>query len=70
MTFSERQGHKVTLEIWKKTDFRLSDTDNTTTTVESLPCILANCKTFTTTYNMITLALVQGHWGHWMTLKM
>ena len=64
MTLS--QGHRMTLKIWKNGLLPIS---RTLITVESwnLYHIVANGKTFTATYNMMTLTLVQ---GHWVTLKM
>ena len=66
MTLSQGQGHRVTLKMWKNGLLHVSWT---LITVESwnLYHIVANGKTFTATYNMMTLTLVQ---GHWVTLKM
>ena len=61
MTLSQGQGHRVTLKMWKNGLLHVSWT---LITVESwnLYHIVANGKTFTATYNMMTLTLVQGHW--------
>ena len=66
MTLSQGQGHRDTLNIWKN---RLLHISRTLITVEpwNLHHIVANDKTFTATYNMTTLTLVQ---GHWVTFKM
>ena len=66
MTLSQGHSHRVTLKIWKNGLLHLSWT---LITVESwnLYHIVANGKTFTATYNMMTLTFVQ---GHWMTLNM
>ena len=60
MTLSRGQGHRVTLKIWKNGLLHIS---RTLITVEpwNLHHIVANDKTFTATYNMTTLTLVQGH---------
>ena len=65
MTLTLVQGHWVTLKMWKN---GLLDISRTQITVEScnLYHIVANGKTFTATYYMMTLTLVQ---GHWVTLK-
>ena len=66
MTLTLVQGHWVTLKVWKN---GFSDISPTLITGESwdLYHIVANGKTFTATYNVMTLTFIQ---GHWMTLNM
>ena len=66
MTLSQGQGHRVTLKILKNGLLHIS---RTLVTVQScnLYHIVANGKTFTATYNIMTLTFVQ---GQWVTLKM
>ena len=66
MTLTLVQGHWMTLNMPKNGLLLIS---RTLFTVESknLYHLVANEKTFTWMYDMITLTLVQ---GHWMTLKM
>ena len=60
MTLSQGQGHRMTLKIWKNVLLPLSRTLITKVSW-NLYHIVANGKTFTATYNMMTLTLVQGH---------
>ena len=60
MTLSQGQGHRLTLKMWKTGLLLIS---RTLFPVESsnLYHIVANSKSFTWTYDMMTLTVIQGH---------